>query len=729
MPAIEIEYCSYQCIDYGRPATRSIVVVDGIPFYRSTGLNSGVLMAGTYFPFWGVETQGDDYAWFRKPAFMKGMSDISNDLIALLMLANQSLDKYDLDRNTFRRFATIKCLLISSLLDEAEKIESVAISNLSLFQENNHFSFWCTTEGGRLKTYLKEHYPDFYKEQSYQLKNSGLVFDTRSTAYCSYHAKTILSLCNSFLEERIKKSFTLDFLPKEHVDNLLHFNAPMIPDKDLVLFVQPPRVKSETPTLKKSKELLKSVRQKASVQDELPLPIGYIAVQPKRYTQLFWPDDLRRLNIDKNKREKTEQFIWHIYNIIFDGLLGEHQLLLDGKEPIYYFEKKGSHLCLEESNTDSRVYLKTYLNIHFLHNGQIIVHPKHPEFLCDNPHAHKRAFKGYNVTTGQWMVLKASAPKSFHAELFSLADKDGVTQLCDFSLLKMQKEILQFDPRFLGQQERIRKNIEKVITIETYYSMTFLDYFKNNYATISVRRKAKYILTLLKGLANIHQISCKMDNGQTSMPAFHGNIEPENIGYGSDQDLLLITNFDSFSRGDTCFLSDGYLAPEVAVMLPHVSAPFMQKADLIDFYRNNGQSIDLWNMALIFALILTKPYYNKEYRNHCCFPPFYFIHNRLFPVKQTTRYYSDMAQLKQKEIDGELERILNTLPDTDDGKILFTLWSIVAAMLKVDPDKRMRASVSASILEQQIEDNFCMDPALVMSSNVPSSLCSSSSAS
>lgn len=232
-----------------------------------------------------------------------------------------------------------------------------------------------------------------------------------------------------------------------------------------------------------------------------------------------------------------------------------------------------------------------------------------------------------------------------------------------------------------------------------------IPYLAKNYASFDLKAKAKYMLGLLKALKSIHQ-GAELRKGllsSKSIKAFHGAIQPDNVFYDSSSDKVYITG--CFDRWPNVAHSRAYIPPEIAaVLVMDPKASFLRTEDILRFKKDEGQATDVWSMALIFACLLSKPCINEAdaEKNHV--PPFYFLHHRLYALNQGNRYYLEMSSLTQEEIDMEMEEILSHLPP--ESKMLSSLWSIVMAMLKVEPKER--ASVSSLIqgLESMIEEEF-----------------------
>jgi hypothetical protein len=113
---------------------RPITTVNGIPFYWSTGLNSG--HQGTPFPFGGFNLEGDDSrgrGWMIKPANIQRFP---------ILVLQKLQELFPGDHAIAPRFGTVPCLLISSVLGGG---------------------LWNEPRGQELKRFLQEYYPHFYQ--------------------------------------------------------------------------------------------------------------------------------------------------------------------------------------------------------------------------------------------------------------------------------------------------------------------------------------------------------------------------------------------------------------------------------------------------------------------------------------------------------------------------------------------------------------------------------------
>lgn len=709
MPNLEIEYIRLCNIENVNSIVRKILVVDGMPFYRSSGINSGQELAGTFLPFLGIETQGVNSGWFRKPGFIEELSPLSGPLIELL---NNYYNRQDdsklkqLPHDSIKRFASIKCMLISSLLDEAKLVDEIPpssfISKSTMISIEK--SYWRSKEGIRLKACLKQLYADFYQKNQYCLHDKGLVIDIRSTVKYSFEQRTRLTQLNCFLEKQIQKQLSLAFSAKAFSDNLTRHSLSITPAEDWIHYLPVSKSGVITKKVKQAKKQMARWIDRSQAEGlHQPNIETYQPREPVKYNHFIWPQSVDELGITEEERAETDLHLFYFYHSIHQNLLENKIKFLQAGDSFFYQRNANSFITLK--GDDKKII--TYLNIKILFNGQIVVLPKTAEIIFSNKQKFMEIYKVFNVTQGEWMVLKTSSPNHFRAELLSLSGKPGISEISDYCVSPWTITTTNAEGVITKQQV-----IQKVSIVEKLYPQTFTQRLVEG-GSLSTEQKTRYILQLLKGLANIHALSCQHDDiSPIHIPAFHGDIKLPNIMYDAAKDAPCIIDFDNFGKWDIITLSNYCISPEVAAFIVAMPASCMQKNDIIQFNAKNGQAMDLWNIALIFSIILQRPSISAYYPSGIVFPPFYFIHNRLNRPDQKERYYHDIMQLKQAEIDAEIELIIEHLPDTTEGRQLFCLWSIVIAMLKVDPAKRESAATLAHILETRMSHQFVEDEAI-----------------
>lgn len=169
--------------------SRKIAVINGIPFYQSSGDNSKI--GGTWEPFLGLETKneitlfGRKYnnarGWLKKPCSL-GISD-------------PKLTAYEIEfplpgNRPYARFATIPCMLISSAIGGG---------------------VWNTDIGKQLHARLKEDFPEFYSSFNIEMKDTGQIVDSVNLASTARKYIEQISQLNNFLIKQ-KASFNTDKL-------------------------------------------------------------------------------------------------------------------------------------------------------------------------------------------------------------------------------------------------------------------------------------------------------------------------------------------------------------------------------------------------------------------------------------------------------------------------------------------------------------------------------------
>lgn len=703
MPSLDVLYAKYISNENANSVSRTILVVDGMPFYRSSGTNSGSILAGTFLPFLGIESFGQTSGWFRKPGSMDELSDLSEPLREVIveysLLPEEHID------SLLTRFASLKCLLISSLLDESmQREEDPPSSFLSTsLAKTQTGSFWRREYGSEFKEFLKTKFPIFYQDRQYNLHFNNQIIDIRGTAKYSFRQRTLMGQANAFLEKLIQKPLVLGFDGRMFRENLSLQDIAIRPSPDSYLYCSPPTSRTKIPLVKKAKKsmdgwLVASNNEASSSVVEEPLSLN----EPVKYTKFIWPDDLQVINITEEERIATEQYIRIRYDLIFGSLFSEHKNLMENGGCMHFLADINDEII----DPISQEPVVSRLNIRFLHNGQIIVYPSAVDMIYKNSEHSLEIFKVYNITTGKWMVLKTTSPNQLHSELLYLSGKDGISELCDYASVTW---ITNFYNAWSNLPIRTERRII-LSMVEKYYPQTFAERLMDANNDLTIDQKARYMLTLLRGLNAIHARSGTTTNtGFVTMPFFHGDVKISNIMFDPDSDQPRIIDFDRFGEWDKLTWTNGWSAPECSKFKHLLNSPSCNKEDILQFNAEYGQAMDLWNMGMVFAMILTKATTNPCYTSNNFYPPFSFLHNRLNTANETGRYHFDMIVLTQKEIDSEIEHLLRQIPDSQEGRILFGLWSVVISMLKIDPQKRESAANLVQIMEHGILNEFTND--------------------
>src|SRR5579871_2732150 len=124
----EIQYILFQ----GHHRSRLVALINGIPFYQSSGMNSH--QPRTWMPFKGIDVKT---GWLIKPS-----KEENRELPEALLYYIKQLNITD-DIISITRFGTLYTMCISA---------------------NIGTGFWETEKGALLKTYLKTNCPDFFKD-------------------------------------------------------------------------------------------------------------------------------------------------------------------------------------------------------------------------------------------------------------------------------------------------------------------------------------------------------------------------------------------------------------------------------------------------------------------------------------------------------------------------------------------------------------------------------------
>ncbi|MCS5710927.1 hypothetical protein [Candidatus Berkiella aquae] len=143
---IQLDYIRYISSDHGKETSRDITIVNGIPFYSSSGQNSG--LAGTWFPFEGL------------------LSEPAKDMQGLVIKDGRNIPGYFQKPVVppFRLFSYMPSEIVDSLkIIHKDLHQRVPCLHHLLFSSLMGGGIWESKEGVKLKQMLVQKYPEFYE--------------------------------------------------------------------------------------------------------------------------------------------------------------------------------------------------------------------------------------------------------------------------------------------------------------------------------------------------------------------------------------------------------------------------------------------------------------------------------------------------------------------------------------------------------------------------------------
>ena len=165
---------------------------------------------------------------------------------------------------------------------------------------------------------------------------------------------------------------------------------------------------------------------------------------------------------------------------------------------------------------------------------------------------------------------------------------------------------------------------------------------------------------------------------------YHGNLSLQNIICEIRKDSLypryIFTNFSEGCSGEKISWTLGWGSPET------LKFHQQNKADSFPLFFNQtyGTKKDIWAFALIIGSII-----NESSSTTQIFPSFSFISSKL-----TIDFWgnvvddSKIAEVTQKEIDAEIDQLIENSRCKYKSDNLVTLWQVIKKWLRVDPDER-----------------------------------------
>lgn len=580
--------------------TRKTTVINGVPFYCSSGINSKC--AETWFPFLGLDLEG----WFRKPGFMQELPNLDDTI-------PKKIHQYFPNEEIRKRFASLKCLLISSALGGG---------------------FWETEDGNKLSQKLITLHPDFYDNNMYDIEDSHFAFDTQNKPTHSSEVRKIIRQVNDLLKKGTVHSLSTGFTASLFENNLVNTQF--------------------------GHEALCPIPKNTSIVSKPQYPEFPKTLTPTCYEKLIWPTDFEQsLHLTEEQRKETEQFIKTVYP-------GTLKHIKTNKLYLDYSLVAGQELGT--SCMSNNIAITTHLNIKFLHNGEIIVYPDNVDFIYKSTSKNTNIFKIYNLSRGEWGVLKNEGRKDFIPYLKLLNDEPHITKIYDFT--KYNNELSHVGKLY-------HQNLLELI----------------NEKSLSTAQKKKFMCSLLQGLNAIHQIPYQFN--RTAGHLFHADIKLHNIYYDAQKDDVVIGDHDSSGIWNNIYSSPGYISPELALCLLKVNCYNDQGfcSNITGFNKENGQHIDIWNLGIIFVALLQGKQVNHEFwSKNVTYANLNFILDRIQSPDERVILLAETANLKQEEVDEELCQIKQELPATAEGQTLRHLWDIVHQMLQVSTSARLSCS-------------------------------------
>ncbi len=191
-----------------------------------------------------------------------------------------------------------------------------------------------------------------------------------------------------------------------------------------------------------------------------------------------------------------------------------------------------------------------------------------------------------------------------------------------------------------------------------------------------------------------------------SYTLFHGNISPDNIlceefideTTGETYPRLILSGFSRL--GNLHVLNArkwGWNSPEY--IYQSVSKEYYKRHDS-SFSADYGAKRDTWALGLLLAYFFLGRYEDQ------CLPNFNFLASKL-TFDESGKYIVDesrLAEITQKEIDLEIDRIIKGLPSEE----LKVVWGFIRGCLVVDPDLRPTIAQHYLKLEDLPSLNFRM---------------------
>ncbi|HAT8180796.1 TPA: hypothetical protein JA361_15420, partial [Legionella pneumophila] len=474
-----------------------------------------------------------------------------------------------------------------------------------------------------LLSQLRREHPDFY-DDTYELQDSHTSFDVENLPNYSIGVKKVYRKINELLEKGTRH-------PLSECDAQLFYAN----------FVQ----------FGFSQDTLCPIQSNVVVRFKLVYPEFPTRPNPTPQEQMIWPNDFETsLDLTHEQKEETEQFIRAIYPDAIEDIRTDE----DFRDYLFVYAQRIGNIHKGKKN---------HLNIRILHNGEVIVFPHYIDIIYKNIRKETLIFKVFNLSRGEWFVLKNQVRRNFIPYLTLLNDKPHIAKICDFTV---------FDGQISLVEKLYDKNLTELLTSKS--------------TSIGIAQKEKFMLSLLEAFTSIHQTPYQFD--KTKGYLSHADIKYDNIFYDKQADDVVIGDFSESGKWNVLTCSSCFISPELALELLKIKANNYTNGHIISFNQTKGQSNDIWNLGLVFAGILGGVVNHETHVDDAFLPDLKFILDRLQSPENTLLFMGDIASLEQEEIDAELEQIKQKLPPTPEGIKLRHLWNITHQMLQVSYQNR-----------------------------------------
>lgn len=477
-----------------------------------------------------------------------------------------------------------------------------------------------------------------------------------------------------------------------------------------------PQANSESPVqvipkrAPRVKPQIKDYVPKPTKESDLPTPTFPVysppgpIVDPTMPFKWRWPADLKEIGLTEEKKEAIDTIIREVSLAIHSK--PEMVLVIDrernGKGKII---KKMWKLYKTLPNKKHELVKTYHLPIVLipLSNGKSDIQIYAITKTILGKGAQTTVRLGYNLMTGEYLARKK------------------VIQIFDSLLIdKIMFEKIQGINLVYGK-ESTSKGEKKLIYYHERLCSGMLNDLFNTSILANYKNKLSFINDLLNGLTFLHaqtytatfndtdKSTNKVTRKEVEFPGFHMDLVPENILVRKNPESLsweaYISDFGVYSSITAVTYRNGYSTVERIKMLEkqfwsgmHTNF-YSNTVDLINYNLKYAQLDDVWNLGLIFTIILSGRITTKiKVENgkflpmaplpsieRCIADPFassIYPDNKIITIKQ--------AHLDQDFQDLEKE-ILNGDNSDKEKATLKRLLFMVKSMLLVDPEQRISA--------------------------------------
>lgn len=550
-----IYYFTYHnLLDDGSTLPRQMTSIFGVPFYKSSGINSG--LANTWFPFLGLQPfDGDGHTcgWFRKPGFMgiSNLDTIPEDISKAFALKGDEC---------YKRLVTVKGMLISAALGGG---------------------IWETSRGQDLLKLLKDRYSNFFDYHNLILMDSHKVLNQQVHGILNDTTKGIdwLVKINGMLHLNKKIDLSFRFVASEWVEFL---------NDTTLLFTE------------NTKALTLDISQ-TKITDYFPkkFPQFPTRLSPVKYEIIaeINQEQLSELNLTPQEYKQLLEYVSSNY----DKELEFYNNTTDAQ--CLRFDENRSHLFVLSQNMHKRI------RVLYLNNGHIVVYDSTDRKIIRSTNE-VVIFKAFCVTKGIGVVVKAT--KSLQAtvlpSILHIEKSYGLLELIGISTVEHRNG---FFVNALITPLYSCNLLELINANKLSFFAKKKIFFQLLTGLAAIHRTA--ILYRGKQHSKMYHGDIKPENIFVKLLHHKPTDIQENALQYNDFEACY-GDIDTMATFDTYYFTRGFVSPELARIILTFEHGF-NKCFMLENNMEFARAADVWALGITLAKVLQTHNSSKHYNS------------------------------------------------------------------------------------------------------------------